>query len=387
MGCCQSQSSVHGVKVLDDPQEEPQYTQQLEPEHPRPDPVELSMPKQVAPEPHHAADQLIRTAEPDPKPEAVPERAEAVASADTLQVKSEPSDSALPRVQRIKELGEGSAGQAFLARRKGDEHDYCLKVVPMVASSAENAAEQRAAVMNEACLHRQLSHEAIVKYSDSWTEAQAEVESFCILMELCQTDLWSCLEEAEPTSRERERWTEQLASALNYIHEHGIVHRDLNPWNVFVTGERDVKIGDFGLSVQCSLGQHLKGFETAGAVPLDSSAVGSLYSAPELGGPSYQHSVDIFSLGMTLFVVWSASAPALPTDDLISQVMTAKEQAILPESFDAHCPIAKLIRSMISHDPDMRPSSEQVLLAIRVAFGDSSHLEDAPTSCACCIGW
>eukprot|EP00931_Biecheleriopsis_adriatica_P089182 TRINITY_DN6334_c0_g1_i1.p1 TRINITY_DN6334_c0_g1~~TRINITY_DN6334_c0_g1_i1.p1 ORF type:complete len:440 (+),score=147.95 TRINITY_DN6334_c0_g1_i1:31-1350(+) len=36
MGCCQSQSSVHGVKVLDDPQEEPQYTQQLEPEHPRP---------------------------------------------------------------------------------------------------------------------------------------------------------------------------------------------------------------------------------------------------------------------------------------------------------------------------------------------------------------
>ena len=52
-------------------------------------------------------------------------------------------------------------------------------------------------------------------------------------------------------------------------------------------GKENVKIGDFGLSVRCAVGETLSGEATAGAAPLDASAIGSLYSAPELGSDSY----------------------------------------------------------------------------------------------------
>ena len=53
-----------------------------------------------------------------------------------------------------------------------------------------------------------------------------------------------------------------------HMHDRGIVHRDLNPWNVFVVnegGKENVKIGDFGLSVRCAVGETLSGEATAGA--------------------------------------------------------------------------------------------------------------------------
>ncbi|MGB0800245.1 MAG: biotin carboxylase N-terminal domain-containing protein, partial [Ilumatobacteraceae bacterium] len=48
----------------------------------------------------------------------------------------------------------------------------------------------------------------------------------------------------------RWRWSAQIASGLEHMHSLRILHRDLNPWNIFVSLDgRDTKIGDFGLSV------------------------------------------------------------------------------------------------------------------------------------------
>jgi len=40
----------------------------------------------------------------------------------------------------------------------------------------------------------------------------------------------------------------QLTVALNYIHSRKILHRDLKPGNLFIDGQKNIKLGDFGLS-------------------------------------------------------------------------------------------------------------------------------------------
>merc|ERR1712166_1516480 len=52
-----------------------------------------------------------------------------------------------------------------------------------------------------------------------------------------------CFEESEVAS-----WTMQILLALQYMHSHKILHRDLKPGNIFLTGDNMVKVGDFGMA-------------------------------------------------------------------------------------------------------------------------------------------
>merc|ERR1712070_767172 len=163
---------------------------------------------------------------------------------------------------------------------------------------------------------------------------------------------------------ERREWSLQLAGALEHIHSHDAIHRDLNPWNVLVTHRRDVKIGDFGLSVSCEVGSDLNGWESEGAMPLDSSAVESLYSAPELGD-KYNHQADVFSLGMTLFVIWHPGELSRVMDNVVSHVEALRETGSFPEGFHLHCPVTDTIRKMVLHDPNLRPSAKEAYCEMR----------------------
>jgi hypothetical protein len=252
----------------------------------------------------------------------------------------------------MEKLGEGTSGRAFRVHNELDEREYCVKVVPL----QDDDDVLRKTVATEAKIHSKLNHEGVVKYCYSWMDKTTGGTQFYMLLELCDSDLWTCLEKSEPPVEERRRWSLQLSGALEHIHAHDIVHRDLNPWNVLVTHGRDLKVGDFGLSVQCKSTDMLSGMETDGAVPLDSSAVGSLYSAPELG-QDYNSKADVFSLGMTLFAIWyvgDMSEDDDAEDDLICKVEELHESGELPEGFAERCPIADIIRRMVVHAPEER---------------------------------
>ena len=66
----------------------------------------------------------------------------------------------------------------------------------------------------------------------------------------------------------------QLASALDYAHQHGIVHRDVKPDNLYVMGDGTIKLGDFGIAQTDATSQ---------ITSKDSEIVGSVhYLAPEI---------------------------------------------------------------------------------------------------------
>ena len=91
----------------------------------------------------------------------------------------------------------------------------------------------------------------------------------------------------------------QLTSGVAYIHEHGIIHRDIKPDNLFYLPDGSIKISDFGISTL--IGEKTKGDGVSGTI---------YYTAPEiiLGKECGVYS-DIYSMGIVFYELLTGSVP------------------------------------------------------------------------------
>ena len=147
-------------------------------------------------------------------------------------------------------------------------------------------------------------HPNILGYIDSWEED----ETLYIQTELCELGnlahfLWE-YGRTFPVLDEARVWKimAELSSGLRFIHDANVIHLDLKPANIFLTGEGRLKIGDFGMAslwprpvpageTQLIVGSKPAGFEREGD---------KLYLAPEVLQGRYGKAADVFSLGMTM---------------------------------------------------------------------------------------
>ena len=109
----------------------------------------------------------------------------------------------------------------------------------------------------------------------------------------------------------------QLATAIYYLHSYGVIHRDLKPENIMLAHKIDpndtttvpeVKIMDFGLS------------KIIGPAERATEPYGTLsYVAPEvLREKAYDSQVDLFSLGVVIYLMLSGTLPFDDKDDYVT---------------------------------------------------------------------
>src|SRR5262249_38366107 len=128
----------------------------------------------------------------------------------------------------------------------------------------------------------------------------------------------------------------QAALGLHHAHEHGLVHRDVKPGNLFFTSSGVVKVIDLGLARLLDPGPGVR------KVTSIKTVMGSPdWMAPEqFERPEVDRRADIYSLGCTLFYLLTGRPPFTPQlENTFLGLMMAHHQQP-PPRLQAHCPLA-----------------------------------------------
>lgn len=168
---------------------------------------------------------------------------------------------------------------------------------------------------------------------------------------------------------EKEIWEllYQSISGLVYIHKNQLIHRDIKPANLFLTDDKTIKIGDFGVSAERKVGgMNFKPEK-------ETMMIGTpLYMSPEIfAHEPYGSKVDVYSLGCTIYELCFFTAPRLPLPGVNQKGEIFTDLKELPPRYNQDKysnDLLNLINKMIEKDPNKRPSSNEIFQEVKAKY-------------------
>ncbi|KAF5339608.1 hypothetical protein D9611_011471 [Ephemerocybe angulata] len=257
-----------------------------------------------------------------------------------------------------KVIGEGAYGKVRLGTHRLTSTRVAIKQIPKAMS---------ASLTREIHHHRQLHHPHVTQMF----EVIATESSIWIVTELCSGgELFDYLVEKERLPEDETKIIfGQLCLAVAYLHDNGIVHRDLKLENVLLDERCRVKLGDFGFTREYERGSYMETFcGTTG------------YASPEmLQGRKYQGpEVDVWSLGIILYCLLTGT---LPFDDDDEDVM---RQKIIKEDFEDPAWLSlearDLLLNILQKDVAKRYTIPQILAHSWFTAKELTYEPDSPLS-------
>ncbi len=258
------------------------------------------------------------------------------------------------RYEVLEELGQGAMGTVYRARDPLIERTVAIKTVSISLLQQEGAdAESR--FLREAQSAGRLSHPNIVTIYDV---GEADGLAYIAMEYLTGMTLRDVINKGQIPLELALDTAVQMAEALAFAHEHGVIHRDIKPANVVVTGQRGhVKLTDFGIAHLVN-SNHTKTGQMLGS---------PRYMSPEQAmGREIDGRSDIFSLGAVLYEMLTGHY-AFDGDSLPSIVYRViSETPVAAESLRPQLPteLLGLLVRMLNKKPEDRPDARSLVDAL-----------------------
>lgn len=272
----------------------------------------------------------------------------------------------------IKPIGTGGMGTVYKAIDRERDLTVAIKVLDR-RYDLDKKRRKRDHLGREILIAASLDHEAIVKYHREIIQQEDRNGHLrrCLLMEYVDgMDLRHHIRERDLTYRQMIGVFNKLSQGIDFLHQHGIVHRDIKPGNFMLTRDfRQVKIFDFGLS-KSSASWRTRWMKEGGGT--------RAYMPPEQltnKNAKLDQRSDIFSFGITMYELFAGRHPCDGKDarEVQKQIINRRYKFSPPSKYNPDLPshLDKIILKMLRRKPEKRYQSMTEVLLDLSRMGDS----------------
>ncbi|UZX05129.1 serine/threonine protein kinase [Arthrobacter sp. CDRTa11] len=252
-------------------------------------------------------------------------------------------------------LGQGGMGTVYRGTDLALGRDVALKIFRAdVADAAELSRQQ-----SEVRLLARLNHHGLVTLFDAGSLVQGQRDVPFLVMELIPgVDLHRHLKAGPLTGMEAARIGAELSEALQYIHHHEVVHRDVKPANILLARYGSdatvrAKLADFGIARMLDGTRHT----ATNMIPGTAAYLSPEQASGEPVGPP----ADIYSLGLVLLEALTGKVE-FPGPPLEAAVARLSRSPVVPAELGNRW--KPLLTAMTARDPAMRPDAGTIATAL-----------------------
>ena len=244
---------------------------------------------------------------------------------------------------------------------KRTSENLCKKVLKICDESslftnAKNAMKEFETLytIKHPCICRAIG----INTSEPISDDEKENTTIALYLEFLSRNLKECIDKNILDNTLKVRIAIEIAHALNFIHKHGMIHRDIKIENIMMNSIFESKIVDFGLVRidECVNGESF--VQTS-----MTKGIGTLsYMSPEMiNEENYDSKTDVYSYGIVLHYLFIGKLPVYSIKDKVNgkQIPLPKPSSSITEFG------IKMITKCTNHTPSKRPSFDEILNDIR----------------------